>query len=72
MVDAMGTYHTEAAAAARLLVCADNDCDRDGDDEHEHTGDEAFTAAAHATLAAAAASIFQGLAALEAAGRTTR
>lgn len=72
MTEAMSTYREHAAMAASALTCSAGDCEADEDEVHEHDGDELALANTHAVLAAAAASMFQGLAALEAADRMAR
>lgn len=66
MIDAVSDYHTHAAQAAASLGCASGTCD---DSDCEHDGDEMQRANTHALLASAAAALFQGMAALEAATR---
>lgn len=73
MTEAMSTYREHALLAGMALKCSTDDCGAGADDEeHEHTGDELAEANTHAVLAGAAAAMFQGLAALEAADRMAR
>jgi hypothetical protein len=72
MTEAMSTYREHAVMAETALKCSTGDCTSDPDDEHEHTGEELAEANTHAVLASAAAAMFQGLAALEAADRMSR
>lgn len=67
MVEAMSDYRINASRADRSLACATGECE---DSECEHDGEEMTRANTHALLASAAAAIFQGMAALEAAHRT--
>lgn len=71
MTEAMATYRTHASAAESALRCSTEDCGIESDEDHEHTGEELAEANTHAVLASAAAAMFQGLAALEAADRMT-
>lgn len=68
LVDYSTTYRTHAYRAAAAMACVAEECDGD----HEHDGDELALANTEALLAGAAAAMFQGLAALEAADRTAR
>lgn len=68
MAEAMTDYRTHALQAKSAMTCAGGDCT----DEHEHDGDELAWANTHSVLASAAAAMFQGLAALEAADRMAR
>lgn len=68
MIEYAGTYRNEAMLAHVALACTSGDCECDA----PHSGDEIAEANTHALLASAAAAMFQGLAALEAASRSTR
>lgn len=73
MTEMMSAYREHASMASSALRCSTDDCETgEGDEEHEHTGEELAEANTHAVLAAAAASMFQGFAALEAADRMAR
>lgn len=69
MIDYASTYRAEALLARVALDCTAGECECDA---AGHTGDELAEANTHAVLAAAAASMFQGLAALEAVSRAGR
>lgn len=73
MTEMMSAYREHASMASSALRCSTDDCEGDeGDEGHEHTGDELAEANTYAVLAGAAAAMFQGLAALEAADRMAR
>lgn len=74
MTEAMSTYREHAMMATVALKCSAGECDAEDyeDEAHEHTGEELAEANTHAVLASAAAAMFQGLAALEAADRMSR
>jgi len=68
MVEYMHTYRVEAMLAQVAMTCATGDCECDAQGERVHCTEARAEAGIHAQLAAAGAAMFQGLAALEAAG----